>query len=50
MQNDVKVTESDMLSLFLGNIVSEATTLNNYEAIVLADKSAFFAHLYNLSQ
>jgi len=43
MQNDVKVTESDMLSLFLGNIVSEATTLNNYQAIVLADKSAFFA-------
>ncbi|AXG68238.1 hypothetical protein KORDIASMS9_00431 [Kordia sp. SMS9] len=43
MQNDVKVTESDMFSLFLGNIVTEATTLNNYEAIVLADKSAFFA-------
>ncbi|WP_412983890.1 gliding motility protein GldM [Pontimicrobium sp. IMCC45349] len=43
MQNDVKVTESEMLSLFLGNIVSEATTLNNYQAIVLADKSAFFA-------
>ena len=43
MQNDVKVTESDMFSLFLGNIVSEATTLNNYKAIVLADKSAFFA-------
>lgn len=43
MQNDIKVTESDMFSLFLGNIVTEATTLNNYEAIVLADKSAFFA-------
>lgn len=43
MQNDIKVTESDMFSLFLGNIVSEATTLNNYQAIVLADKSAFFA-------
>ena len=43
MQNDIKVTESDMFSLFLGNIVSEATTLNNYKAIVLADKSAFFA-------
>ena len=43
MQNDVKVNESDMFSLFLGNIVSEATTLNNYKAIVLADKSAFFA-------
>ncbi|MEM6722080.1 MAG: gliding motility protein GldM [Bacteroidota bacterium] len=43
MQNDIKVTESDMFSLFLGNIVTEATTLNNYQAIVLADKSAFFA-------
>ncbi|MBF8148374.1 gliding motility protein GldM [Winogradskyella sp. F6397] len=43
LQNDVRVTESDMFSLFLGNIVSEATTLNNYQAIVLADKSAFFA-------
>ncbi|MEJ6792306.1 MAG: gliding motility protein GldM, partial [Lacinutrix sp.] len=43
IQNDVKVNESDMFSLFLGNIVSEATTLNNYKAIVLADKSAFFA-------
>jgi len=43
MQNDIKVTESDMFSLFLGNIVTEATTLNNYKAIVLADKSAFFA-------
>lgn len=43
MQNDVKVTESEMLSLFLGNIVSEATTLNNYKAIVLPEKSAFFA-------
>ncbi|MDX1279034.1 gliding motility protein GldM [Oceanihabitans sediminis] len=43
MQNDVKVTESDIFSLFLGNIVSEATTLNNYKAIVLPEKSAFFA-------
>lgn len=43
MQNDIKVNEANMFSLFLGNIVSEATTLNNYKAIVLADKSAFFA-------
>ncbi|WP_046756571.1 type IX secretion system motor protein PorM/GldM [Kordia jejudonensis] len=43
MQNDIKVNEANMFSLFLGNIVSEATTLNNYQAIVLADKSAFFA-------
>ncbi|WP_298510653.1 gliding motility protein GldM [uncultured Kordia sp.] len=43
MQNDIKVNESDMFSLFLGNIVTEATTLNKYKAIVLAEKSAFFA-------
>lgn len=43
LQNDVKVTEANLYSLFLGNTLSEATTLNNYKAIVLADKSAFFA-------
>ena len=43
MQNDVKVTEANLYNLFLGNTLSEATTLNNYKAIVLADKSAFFA-------
>ncbi|MFT5845975.1 gliding motility protein GldM [Psychroserpens sp.] len=43
LQNDVKVTEANLYSLFLGNSLSKATTLNNYKAIVLADKSAFFA-------
>ncbi|WP_296312008.1 gliding motility protein GldM [Winogradskyella sp. UBA3174] len=43
LQNDVKVTEATLYSLFLGNSLSKATTLNNYQAIVLADKSAFFA-------
>ncbi|QHI36948.1 hypothetical protein IMCC3317_23190 [Kordia antarctica] len=43
MQNDIKVNEANMFSLFLGNIVTDATTLNNYQAIILADKSAFFA-------
>ncbi|MFD2542333.1 gliding motility protein GldM [Lacinutrix gracilariae] len=43
MQNDVKVTEANMYNLFLGKTLTEATTLNNYKAIVLADKSAFFA-------
>ncbi|WP_178983630.1 type IX secretion system motor protein PorM/GldM [Winogradskyella helgolandensis] len=43
MQNDVRVTEANLYNLFLGNTLSEATTLNNYKAIVLADKSAFFA-------
>ncbi|MDT0559588.1 gliding motility protein GldM [Ichthyenterobacterium sp. W332] len=43
MQNDVRVSQANMLNLFLGKVVTEATTLNNYKAIVLADKSAFFA-------
>ncbi len=43
MQNDVKVTEASMYNLFLGNTLTEAVTLKNYQAIVLADKSAFFA-------
>ena len=43
MQNDVKVTEANMYNGFLGNLVTEAVSLKNYKAIVLADKSAFFA-------
>ena len=43
MQNDVKVTEASMFNLFLGNTLTEAVSLKNYQAIVLADKSAFFA-------
>ena len=43
IQNDVKVTEASMFNLFLGNTLTEAVTLKNYKAIVLADKSAFFA-------
>ncbi|RNC85070.1 MAG: gliding motility protein GldM [Winogradskyella sp.] len=43
MQNDVKVTQADLNNLFLGNAAVEATSLNKYQAIVLADKSAFFA-------
>ncbi|MDH7911384.1 gliding motility protein GldM [Winogradskyella sp. SYSU M77433] len=43
LQNDVRVTEANLYNLFLGNTLAEATTLNNYKAIVLADKSAFFA-------
>lgn len=43
IQNDVKRTEANMFNLFLGNTLTEATSLKNYQAIVLADKSAFFA-------
>ncbi|MGF1557302.1 type IX secretion system motor protein PorM/GldM [Paucihalobacter sp.] len=43
MQNDVKATETNMYNVFLGNTLDEAVSLKNYEAIVIADKSAFFA-------
>ncbi|MBT8244023.1 MAG: gliding motility protein GldM [Winogradskyella sp.] len=43
IQNDVKVTQADLNNLFLGNAAVEATSLDKYKAIVLADKSAFFA-------
>ncbi len=43
MQNDVKMTEANMFNLFLGNTLDEAVSLKKYQAIVLADKSAFFA-------
>ena len=43
MQNDVKMTEANMFNLFLGNSLDEAVSLKKYQAIVLADKSAFFA-------
>ncbi|MBO6879057.1 MULTISPECIES: gliding motility protein GldM [Winogradskyella] len=43
MQNDVMVTEANLFNLFLGNSLDEAVSLKKYQAIVLADKSAFFA-------
>lgn len=43
MQNDVKVTEANMMNLFLGNVLTEAVSLNKYQAIILSEKSAFFA-------
>ena len=43
MQNDIKATETNMYNGFLGNLVTEAVSLKNYKAIILADKSAFFA-------
>ena len=43
LQNDVKVTEANMFNVFLGNTLDEAVSLKNYTAIVIADKSAFFA-------
>ncbi len=43
MQNDVRVTEANLFNVFLGNTLDEAVSLKNFQAIVIADKSAFFA-------
>ncbi len=43
MQNDIKATEANMFNIFLGNTLDDAVSLKKYQAIVLADKSAFFA-------
>ncbi len=43
MQNDVVVTEANLFNVFLGNTLDEAVSLKNFQAIVIADKSAFFA-------
>jgi gliding motility-associated protein GldM len=43
MQNDIKATEANLYNVFLGNTVDIATSLKNYEAIVIPDKNAFFA-------
>lgn len=43
MQNDIKATETNMYNGFLGNIITDVVSLKNYKAIILADKSAFFA-------
>jgi gliding motility-associated protein GldM len=42
MQNDIKVTETALYNLFLGNTLTEAVTLKNYQAIVLPEKGSFF--------
>ncbi len=41
IQNDVKVTEASMFNLFLGNTLTEAVTLKNYQAIVLGINQLF---------
>lgn len=43
MQNDVKKAEADVFSTLLGKAAVEATSMKNYTAIVVTEKSAFFA-------
>lgn len=42
IQSDVKRTESELLSKMLRGKLIDETSLTNFEAIVVADKSAFF--------
>ena len=42
MQMDVKTTESEIYSSLLGGQLESDVSLTNYEAIVVADKTAFF--------
>tara|TARA_R110002051_G_scaffold10175_8_gene38785 strand:- start:9017 stop:10585 length:1569 start_codon:yes stop_codon:yes gene_type:complete len=43
LQNDIKTTESEVLSAMLQGQLSEEISLKNYQAIVIPDKTAFFA-------
>lgn len=43
LQNDIKTTQSEVLSAMLQGQMSEEISLKNYQAIVIPDKTAFFA-------
>lgn len=43
MESDVKKDQSEILSAILGGKLKSEVSLTNYEAIVVADKTAFFA-------
>ncbi|SNR78549.1 type IX secretion system motor protein PorM/GldM [Lutibacter flavus] len=42
MQTDIKTTQSDVFGSLLGGQLESDVSLTNYEAIVVADKTAFF--------
>ena len=43
LQTDVETTENDILSTMLSGQLQSEVSLNNYEAIVIPDKTAFFS-------
>lgn len=43
LQNDVKSLEADIFNAFLGNALTTIASFRNYNAIVIPEKSAFFA-------
>jgi gliding motility-associated protein GldM len=42
MQNDVKKMEQDIYNALIGNTQAQALSMDNYKAIVITDKNAFF--------
>ncbi|AJA67938.1 MULTISPECIES: gliding motility protein GldM [Myroides] len=43
MQNDAKIVEAEIYNSLMGNTLSKAASMKNYQAIVVADKSTLFA-------
>ena len=43
LENDVKGIEQDTYNAFMGNTAAAAASMKNYKAMVITDKSAFFA-------
>lgn len=43
MQNDAKVVEHEIMNVLMGNTLSQAASMRNYAAIVISEKSAYFA-------
>ncbi len=43
MQNDVQKMEQDIYNALIGNTQAQALSMDNYKAIVITDKNAFFA-------
>lgn len=43
LQNDVREIEQEAYNLFLGNSLKQAASMKNYQAMVITDKSVYFA-------
>ncbi|CAM3757836.1 type IX secretion system motor protein PorM/GldM [Flavobacterium saliperosum] len=43
IQSDIKKTEQDIYNALIGNTTAKAASMKNYKAIVITEKSAFFA-------
>lgn len=43
MQNDVRIIENELINAFMGHTLTQAASMKNYKAIVISEKSAYFA-------